>query len=98
MPGDFRTFFSRYAENPRIRNDQAVRTQNPQFPQILPGSFQIPVVSQNVHRHINLYPVFMGKQDPCLHILHGKVFCLCSQAKGLSADIHRVRAVEHRDL
>ena len=53
---------------------------------------KIPVVGQNIGRHMDTYPMGMGVADALPHILHGKILRFCTESKCLPADIYRVRA------
>ena len=85
-------------KNARIRDDQRIRPQFLQLLEILPNPRQIPVVGQDIRRHMNPHAMSMGEGDALPHILHGKILRLGPKAVGLSADIDRVRAEGHGGL
>ena len=98
MALDFRTDFPGIRENPRICNDQCVRLQILQFFQIFLHSRQIIVMCQDIHGHINLHSMLMGKGNSRLHVLMGKILGFCTQSKGLSPDIHSIGPEHNRDF
>ena len=96
MTVDLRADLLRNIKDSRIRDNQSVRPDLLQFPEVLPHAFQIFIVSQNICRYIHFYVMGMGEFDSFLHLFHGKIFCLRPQTECLSADIDRVRAEYNR--
>ena len=79
----------------RVRDNQRVRRKLPEFFKIFFGSRQIPVMRQNVCRHMHPHVSGMGKGDSLFHILMGKVFGFGAQAESLSSYVYGVRAEQH---
>ena len=93
---NLRTDFLCHLKNTRICNDQSIRFQSLKLFQVLTDSHKIPVMRQNIHRHIYLHSMVMCKRNSLLHILMGKILRLCPESKSLSADVYRIRAKNNR--
>ena len=98
MPLDLRADFFCQHKHARVRNDQRVRLQLPQLLKIGTDSLQIPVMSQNIRRHMNAYAMLVSELDSFFHILRGKIFRLGSETEGFSADVDSIRAESHGSL
>ena len=80
----------------RVRNNQRIRADFLKLSEIFLHTVQIPVMCKNIGRNINPDSMLMGKFYSFPDFFVGKILCLGAQAKGLSAQINRVRSVIHR--
>ena len=83
-------------KHPGVRNDQGIRPHFPKLLKIPLHLVQVLIVGQDIGCHIHLDAPAVGKPDALFHILHGKIVGLCPKPESLSADIHGIRAVDHR--
>ena len=98
MALNFRTDFSGISKNSRICDNEPVRLQFLQLFQIFPDTCEIIVMCQNIHSHINLHSMLMGKCNSLCHILMGKILCLCTESKSFPADIYSICPKDHSNL
>ena len=90
--------FPGQGKHARIGNNQGIRPLGPHIPKfgkVLFRPLQIPVVGQNIGRHINLDPMCMGKGNPLRHLLRREIFGLGPQTESLSSYIYRIRTKNH---
>ena len=83
---------------PRVRDDQSVGTDIPQLLKIRLHPGQILIVGQDIGGDIHLHAPGMGKGDPFPDLIVGKILRFRPEAERLAAEIHRIRAVDHRGL
>ncbi len=87
-----RTNFLCQHKHPRIGNDQRIRTDLFQFPEIISRRGKIFVMCKNISSHIDPHAALMRKRDAFFHFLRRKILRLCAQSEFLSPDIHGIRA------
>ena len=92
---DLRADFFGYLKDCRISNDEGIRFHFPKFLKVRPHTGKVVIVGQDIGCHMHPHAVLVGESDSLRHVLSGKVFRLCPQAKGLTAYIHCVRAEDH---
>ncbi len=95
MPLNLRANFLCHHKNCRIRDNQRVRPQGFQFPQIFFHSRKVFIMRQYVHRDMHSGSVTVGKLNSFPHVFHGKIFSLGAKPKSLAAHIYRVGSVYH---
>ena len=98
MSLNLRTDFLCIHIDSRISNDQGIRFQFFQLCQIFSDSRQIIIMSQNIYSYINLYSMFMGKDNSLFHIIMGKILGFSSQSKGFSTDIYSICSENNSNL
>ena len=61
---DLRTYFFCDLIDSRIRNNQCIRSDFPEFFKILPDALQILIMCQNISCDVYFYTMFVGKPYP----------------------------------
>ncbi len=92
MDVNFRADFPRQRKHAGVSYDQRIRLQFLKLPKIIPSSFQVIVMCQNIRSHIHFNALPMGKSNPLRHLLCRKIFRLGTQPESFAADIYRIRA------
>jgi hypothetical protein len=82
-------------KNAHILHDERVHARVVKFMDVAPRRLQLVVVQDGVDGHKNAGAVAMRKRgEPC-NVRNG-VVCLRTRPECRPADVHRVRAVQHR--
>ena len=79
----------------RIGNDQRIRSDFMQLPEILAHPLQITVMRSNICRYKNTFSMFMCETDSLCHILHREIFSLYAKSIHFSTDINRICTVHY---
>ena len=82
-------------QNAHILHDQRIDAGVVQLVDVFARRLQLVVVQDRVHRHKNPRAVTMRKLREARNISH-RVLGLATRAKRRAADVHRIRAVQHR--
>ena len=98
MNRNARTDLFRTHKKARIRYQKSVRFQPGKKGKIGIRLLEIFIVRKDIHGHINLYAMFVGKGHAELHLFEREIDRPGPEGKRFSPEVNRIRTVMHGDL
>ena len=95
MNFDIRTVFFCQKEHSGIRNQNGIGADLSELAKIFSRFLKVIIMRKNIGGHINLYAMLVCKGNCFLHFFLREVLRLGTKPERLSADIYRIRSVNH---